>query len=55
MRCWTSRQGDFPFSRPEDDTVTGPVAKTQAQFARIVRGDYTVDERHVRLRACPSP
>ncbi len=42
-------QGDFPFSRPEDDAVTKPVAKIQAQFSRIVRGDYIIDGRYVRF------
>ena len=48
-------QGDFPFSRPGDEAVTGPSAKIQAQFSRIVRGDYTIDERYVRCTPARTP
>jgi len=32
--------------------VTNPVAKIQAQFSRIVRGDYIIDGRYVRSQHC---
>ena len=45
--CRSAPQGDFPFWRPEDMSAASPVAKIQAQFGRIVRGEYSIDDRFV--------